>query len=71
MATEDKLEMGYKLPATITFVLAVVMIVQSAPLNKRAIGVSLVDKTQQFYCTSEQLKLQVQSMVKVNLAYIC
>ena len=42
---------------TITFVQAAIMIVQSAPVNKRAIGVSLVDKTQQFYCTSEQFEL--------------
>ncbi|XP_065917518.1 uncharacterized protein [Dysidea avara] len=43
----------------------------NAPMkNKRESGVSIGDKTQQFYCTSQLLKLQVQFMVKERKAVL-
>ena len=48
------------------FLLAMIIIAHNAPVkNKRNSGVSIGYKTQQFYCTSELIKLQVQYMVKV------
>jgi len=48
------------------FLQVIIMIAHSAPMNKQDSGVSITDKTQQFYCTSELIKLQVQYMVKVK-----
>jgi len=57
--------LGYMLSVTMIYLLVIIMIAHSAPINKRHSGVSITDKAQQFYCTSELIKLQVQYMVKV------
>ena len=64
--------MGYRSSVTTVFLLAVIIIAQSAPMkNKRDKGVPISDKTQEFYCTSELIKLQVQHMVKVYVVTYC
>ena len=46
--------LGYKPSVTVIFLLAMIIIAHNAPVkNKRDSGVSIGDKTQQFYCTSE------------------
>ena len=50
---------------SVIFLLAMFVIAHNAPMkSKREGGVSLVTKTQWFYCTSEMIKQQVQTMVK-------
>ena len=47
-----------------------IIVAHSAPMkNKRDSGVYIGYKTQQFYCTSELIKLQVQYMVKVYMQW--
>ncbi|XP_065897225.1 uncharacterized protein [Dysidea avara] len=71
MASFSMEALGYKLSVTTIFLSAMIIIAHCAPIkNKRNSGVSIVDKTQQFYCTSELIKLQVQYMVKHRKAVV-
>jgi len=72
-ALQQKLTANFSMASVTTiFLLAVIIIAQSAPMkNKRDRGVSISDKTQEFYCTSDLIKLQVQHMVKVYVVSYC
>jgi len=65
MASFSMKVLGYSPSVTMIFLLAMIMVTHSAPM-KRNTGVSITDKTQQFYCTAELIKLQVKYMVEVN-----
>ncbi|XP_065897215.1 uncharacterized protein [Dysidea avara] len=65
MANFSMKALGYKLSVTTIFLITMIIVAHSAPMkNKRDSGVYIGYKTQQFYCTSELIKLQVQYMVK-------
>ncbi|XP_065910079.1 uncharacterized protein [Dysidea avara] len=62
---------GYRCSVFRIFLLAMFVLAHNSPIkNKRDSGVSLGYKTQQFYCTSELIKLQVQFMVKHRKAVV-